>query len=257
MAKLPISVFIIAKNEADRIGLAINSVIGWVDEVVVVDSGSTDGTQELAQQLGARVLFNEWNGYGPQKVFAEAQCRNDWILNIDADEEVSPELAQEIQQIFATEHKNKFYRLKIYAIYPHQKKLPIFPAGTTQVRIYNKEFGGFKDSAVHDSVISKGNTHEIELQNAVLHRSHRNIAHTLEKINSYSDLQANDLFAKGKNPTAWKIIYTPFFAFIKCYFLKRYMFYGLDGFLHSWIYALGRTVRVAKAREKFQNSKSN
>ena len=254
MAKLPISVFIIAKNEADRIGLAINSVINWADEVVVVDSGSTDGTQELAEKLGANVIYNEWKGYGPQKVFAEAQCRNSWVLNIDADEEVSPELAGEIAQVFAEQHKNKTYRLKIYALYPYQKKLPIFPAGTTQVRLYNKEFAGFKDSAVHDSVVTKGNVDEIELKKPVIHRSHRNIAHTLEKINSYSDLQAADLFRKGKNPSICKIIYTPFFAFFKCYFLKNYIFYGINGFIHSWIYAFGRTIRVAKAREKFQQN---
>ncbi|MEP2437055.1 MAG: glycosyltransferase, partial [Roseibium sp.] len=79
---LPISVFIIAKDEADRIGRTITSVRDWVDEVIVIDSGSSDGTVAVAEQLGARVLENAWPGYGPQKRFGEDQCRNDWLLNL-------------------------------------------------------------------------------------------------------------------------------------------------------------------------------
>ena len=88
---LPISVTIIAQDEADRIGMAIASVRDWVDEVVVVDSGSTDGTPEIAQSLGARVIHHDWPGYGQQKRFAEDQAQNDWILNIDADERILPD----------------------------------------------------------------------------------------------------------------------------------------------------------------------
>ncbi len=88
--RLPLSVFIIARDEADRIARPIESVIGWVDEVIVIDSGSTDETVAVAEQLGARVIRNDWPGYGPQKRFGEDQCRNDWLLNLDADEEVTP-----------------------------------------------------------------------------------------------------------------------------------------------------------------------
>src|SRR5437764_957280 len=97
MTTLPISAFIIACNEADRIGRAIASVRGWVDEIIVIDSGSSDDTVKVAQSLGARVLTHAWPGYGLQKRFGEEQCKNRWLLNLDADEEVTPELAQEIQ----------------------------------------------------------------------------------------------------------------------------------------------------------------
>jgi glycosyltransferase involved in cell wall biosynthesis len=85
------SCFIIAKNEARRIGEVIASVRDLADEVIVIDSGSTDGTQQIAQDLGARVIFNEWPGFGPQKRFGEDQCRNDWVLNLDGDEVLSDE----------------------------------------------------------------------------------------------------------------------------------------------------------------------
>src|SRR3712207_4928412 len=98
---LPLSVFIIARNEADRIGATIRAVRDLTDDLVVIDSGSTDGTQAVAEELGARVIFNAWPGYGPQKRFGEEQCRHDWILNLDADEELSPALREEIRSLFA------------------------------------------------------------------------------------------------------------------------------------------------------------
>ena len=93
-AATPISVFIIAHNEEDRIGRAIRSVESFADEVIVVDSGSTDDTVRIAESFGARVIANAWPGYGPQKRFAEEQCRNDWLFNLDADEAATPALAQ-------------------------------------------------------------------------------------------------------------------------------------------------------------------
>ena len=93
---LPLSVFIIARNEAARIVPTIRAIRDLTDDLVVVDSGSTDGTRDLAAELGARVIEHAWPGYGPQKRFAEEQCRHRWILNIDADEVVTPALSVEI-----------------------------------------------------------------------------------------------------------------------------------------------------------------
>src|SRR4051812_25902035 len=98
--KIPVSVFIIAVNEADRIGRTINSVKDWADEVVVIDSGSKDGTPQTVEALGARSIHHDWPGYGLQKRFGEDQCKNDWVLNIDADEVISEELGKEIQELF-------------------------------------------------------------------------------------------------------------------------------------------------------------
>jgi glycosyltransferase involved in cell wall biosynthesis len=91
---LPLSVFIICKNEADRIGRTLEAVRGLSDDIVVVDSGSTDGTQALAAQLGARVVEHPFEGYGPQKRHAETLCRHPWLLNIDADEVIPPDLGR-------------------------------------------------------------------------------------------------------------------------------------------------------------------
>lgn len=120
--RLPLSVFIIAQDEADRIVPTIESVIEWVDEVIVIDSGSKDGTVDKAAAAGARVIYNPWPGYGAQKRFGEDHCRNSWVLNIDADERVTPELAKEIQALFSEVPHNVVTALKLLISIPMRKR---------------------------------------------------------------------------------------------------------------------------------------
>lgn len=99
MAGLPLSIFIITRNEADRLPRTLAAIRTLSDDIVVVDSGSTDDTVALAAAAGARTLHRDWEGYGPQKRFAEEQCRHPWLLNLDADEWIPPHLADEIREI--------------------------------------------------------------------------------------------------------------------------------------------------------------
>ena len=99
-SKLPISVFIITKNEEERLVAALESVQDLADEIIIVDSGSTDNTLELAKQYTKKITYKKWEGFGQQKSYAESLCKNDWILNIDADEIVTNELALEIRALF-------------------------------------------------------------------------------------------------------------------------------------------------------------
>lgn len=252
MKKIPLSVFIIAKNEADRIGKTISSIRDLADEVIVIDSGSTDNTVELSKSLGADlVIFHAWEGYGQQKVYGEGLCSNNWILNLDADEEVTPELAEEIRQLFNSgEPANKIFRITYQNIFMHQKTPNPLGHRDSFIRLYDKRYAGFKDSPVHDSVaIKNSDVTEGRLENVVLHRCFRSISHMLEKINYYTSMQAEDMLARGKYPSAIRIIFEPIFAFLKVYFWKRYFVYGIDGFVHSIIHATARTVRLAKTRE--------
>lgn len=120
----PISVFIITKNEADRIENVINLVKEIADEILVIDSGSSDDTVKIASKAGATVIFNEWNGYGAQKIFGEEKCKNNWILNIDADEEVSQELCSEIKEIFSQNKQENLagFRVKIVNKFRFEEK---------------------------------------------------------------------------------------------------------------------------------------
>jgi len=138
-APLPLSVFIIAQDEADRIGDAIRAVRDLSDDVVVVDSGSTDATPAVAVGLGARVIHHPWPGYGPQKRFAEEQCRHEWLLNLDADEVVPPELEREIRALFAAgEPRSPAYRIGIAEIFPGEDRPHSWAYTLSPVRLYQK-----------------------------------------------------------------------------------------------------------------------
>lgn len=245
----PISVFIIARDEADRIGLTIDSVKDWVDEVIVIDSGSQDETVAVSESLGARVVFNAWRGYGPQKVFGEGLCRNDWVLNLDADEEISPELGEEIRALFQRGQPAEVAcTLPILPLYPFQETGHRWTAFHHPVRLYRKQFAGFKDSPVHDSVV----VHEGRvghLKGMVIHRSFRSLSHHVDKANFASTARAQDLFQKGRNPSGLSLLIIPFLAFLKSYFLRREFVNGIDGIVVSHMYAFQRLIRLAKARE--------
>ena len=186
--KLPISCFIIAQDEADRITNTIESVIDIVDEVIVIDSGSTDGTQDLARKLGCEVFFNKWSGYGPQKRFGEDCAKNEWLLNLDADEYLSNEIKTEIVNIFNYNNVNcNFFSIKVTPIYPNWKKPRIFSASHQCVRLYNKKFGRFSNSPVHDSVQTE-NAEVYYLKNHIYHNSVRSFEHLIEKERSYIQL---------------------------------------------------------------------
>ncbi len=247
--RLPVSVFIIAQDEADRIGLTINSIKDWVDEVIVIDSGSQDDTVAVSESLGARVVFSAWRGYGPQKVFGEGLCRNDWLLNLDADEEISPELGVEIRALFQRgQPADVAYTLPILPLYPFQETGHRWTAFHHPVRLYRKTFAGFKDSPVHDSVV----VHEGgvgHLKSMVNHRSFRSLSHHVDKANFSSTARAQDLFNKGRNPSGLSLLLIPCLAFLKSYFLRREFVNGIDGIVVSHMYAFQRFIRLAKTRE--------
>ena len=242
----PISCFIIAKNEADRIARTIESVKAIAQEIIVIDSGSTDDTVSVAERAGARVLYHAWNGYGMQKRFGEEQCANHWLLNLDADEVMTAPLAHEIAGIF----KNgppllSGYILKVRDLLPGEKKLSPFAHTNHCLRLYDKRKARFSDSPVHDSVIvEQGETKALE--HVVLHHSFRSYRHMLEKIENYSSAQAQELRNRGMLLPWVRLPFEWLLAFLKMYVLRLYALRGLRGAICSAIYAYGRYLRVMK-----------
>ncbi len=247
--RLPVSAFIITKNEEDRILLAINSVKDWVDEVIVVDSGSKDRTVTLAEEAGAKVIFNEWDGYGKQKRFAENQCRNTWLLNIDADEAITPKLAEEIKALFAPEPSKDIYKIHIVDVFPHEKTARRWAYGYWQYRLYNKEKGRFSASPVHDTVRPYEGARIAKLKGKVDHRSQRSIQFTVEKFNRYSDMQVQDMIVRGRHISPLRLLTEFPVAFVKSYFIRRSFIYGWWGLIIAYNYAFARFIRVAKYYE--------
>ena len=249
-APLPLSVFIIACNEADRIGRTIAAIAEIAAEIIVVDSGSTDATVAIAERLGARVIANDWPGYGPQKRFAEAACRGPWVLNIDADEVVSPELASEIVALFADgEPACDAYRIAIAEVYPGERRPHRWAYALHPVRLYRKDAGQYAQSAVHDRVELRPGARLGRLHHRIHHHSLRSLAEQLNKFNAYTDMQVADMDRRGRLPPAWRILIEFPLAFLKTYLGRRHFLRGWYGIATAANVAFARHLRIAKTIE--------
>jgi len=257
MAK--ISAFIIAKNEETRIAKAIESVKNIVEELYVIDSGSIDRTVEIAGQLGAKVIYNPWPGYVKQKAFGESLCKNDWILNIDADEELSLRLQNEIKAIFAAGNQDQYlaYQIKLVIMMPLDIKPRFLAPYNKCIRLYHRgsaSFANNKDSTTHDSVLFNKDVDFAgkiyQLKASALHRSATSIEQLIAKANFYTTQQAQDLINTSRLPSKLRTSLELFFWIFKAFFLRRYFVFGFDGFVYSIIFAFARFTRLAKAREK-------
>lgn len=251
--RTPISVYIVAKNEADRIGRAIRSVVDWVDEVIVVDSGSEDRTVEIAEAAGARVLYNAWQGYGPQKRFAEDQCRNDWLLMLDADEEVSPELRAEIQACFHQSPQVAAFRMRITDMLPGEARPKWFAYSYQIMRLYNRHHGRCSDHAYKDRVeITSGEVHP--LRGRIWHHSFRSWEASVAKLNFYTSQVAQDRVYRKMMLMSLRL-YTEFpLQFLKCYLGRRFALRGAMGLAMSITVAYLNLLRLLKTAELKQKN---
>jgi glycosyltransferase involved in cell wall biosynthesis len=239
-----LSVCIIAKNEAGAIGRCIRAVQGIASDIVVVDSGSTDDTVAIAQSLGARTFHNPWPGYGPQKRFAEDQALHDWILNVDADEAVTPELAKEIRALLSSEPPFAAYRFHVPTVYPGWSKPRLWADDYNIARLYDRRRVRYANSVVHDRLDLKGAAVG-QLRGAAYHYSYRSIAHMIEKLEAYTDLQAKVL-KKSALGLALRLPVEYPTVFLRYYLIRRHVTGGLYGLAVSHAIAAARTRRIAK-----------
>lgn len=194
-----VSVFMITLNEADRIGKSIAAATRISNDIVVVDCGSTDGTQNIAEAMGARVIYRAWDGYGRQKNFAQDQCKSDWVFNLDADEVLSEELISEVNEMFSGEGPSAdAYTVKIVDVMPGRSAPRRFAYFYDPVRLYQKDKGAFSLSPVHDRVQLQGGVVCSGLKGKIYHFSIRSVGDQISKFNKYSDLQVDDLVSRGK-----------------------------------------------------------
>lgn len=251
MSAPPLSIFIIAFNEADRIGRTIEAVLDLTDDLIVIDSGSTDGTREIAEKLGARVIINPWPGYGPQKRFAEVQCRHNWILNVDADEVVPPALAEEIRKLFAGDGpKADGYEINIAEVFPGEREPHRWGYTLAPVRLYRFDRGRYVDSTVHDRVHFTKPPRIERLKGKIHHFSVRSLGDEIAKLNSYTEQQAEDLDLRGKTLNSWRILTEFPLSFLKAYIGRRHFVRGLYGISTATNYAYFRFLRLAKHMER-------
>jgi glycosyltransferase involved in cell wall biosynthesis len=224
-----LTVTVITMNEASNIGAALASV-AWADEVIVIDSGSSDGTVAIATPLATRVDVADWPGFGEQKNRAAALASNDWILSIDADERVTPELAAEIRQVL--EHPTaKGYRIPRVTWYLGRwiRTTDWYP--DPQLRLYDRRAGRWNLRPVHESVDLQGEPGR--LRSDLQHYAYRDVSHHLATIDKYTTLAADQWSAEGRRTSALAAIVHAKLAFLRNYVLRRGFADGAAGLLVS------------------------
>ena len=238
----PVSVSIVTRNEASRIGACLDSV-SWVDEVVVLDSGSEDDTRDICRARGATVLEAPWGGYSPQKNLAIDNTRHAWILSLDADEVVTEALRRQIISVLEADGPADGYRVPRKNIFfgkwlRHGEHWP-----DHQIRLFRKKTGRFNEKPVHESVDVDGTVEA--LPEPLEHYGYDDIGEFFARQVRYAALAAGELHMKGRIPGVADFLFRPFWRFIKGYIIKGGWLDGREGFIVSVGYTYYVFMRTA------------
>lgn len=252
-SRLPVSCFIIARNEADRLPRTLMAVRGLVDEIVVVDSGSSDDTVAVAIAHGARVVYNAWPGFGQQKRFAEEQCRNDWLLNVDADEQVSDELASEMRALFAgSAPKEAAFGMWASIVYPGDTRPRPFARDHFVYRLYDRRRVRFANSTLFDSV-EVGGAPSRKLAGALYHFTVRSMDDLIAKSNARAAYNAANAKRKSRLLLGLRSVTEFPFSFLKYYVARLHVLGGIKGFHYALVISFFRYVRILRMLEGQSN----
>ena len=248
--KIPLSVAIITKNEEIKLLDCLKSV-SFADDIVVVDSGSSDNTIKIAREFGCRVFVEDWKGHGPQKDSAVRKCMHDWVLIIDADERIPTETREVTQKVLERPEADAYsFKRKIYLHGKWLKHSGYWP--DRQIRLINRT-KGLLQSAIHVKWVSGG--HLIDLNACIEHYGFSNYSDMLEALNEYSTVIAMELFASGRRAN----LLTPFChgvgMFLKIYLLENGFLDGMDGLVTALLKAGGAFFKYAKLLELQRENK--
>ena len=244
--RLPLSLVVVTRDAADAIAACLESA-NFAADALVVDSGSRDDTVEIAKSRGASVLHRAWDGFGPQKRFAVAQATHDWVLCLDADERVSPQLAVSIAAIFtqgppsaaayALARRNRFLGRWL----AHGEGYPDW-----NVRLFDRRRARWTDDPVHEHVVADGPV--VRLPGDLLHASAESIDDYIAKQNRYTTLQAQAMHARGERAGLARIALSPLARFLRFYVVKGGFLDGAAGFAHVTIGAFASFLKYVKLR---------
>jgi len=243
--KIPISVVIIAKNAASQIAACIDSV-AFAAEILVVDSGSEDETRAIADVRGCRLIEKEWLGFGRQKQFAVGEAAHDWVLCLDVDERVTPQLQESIRAAMASQ-KYKAWRMPrrnrfLGRWLAHGEGYPDW-----SLRLFHRQFASWSNDPVHEAVITTADVGSLE--GDLQHDSAEDVSTYLAKQNRYSSLHAEALFQQGVRAGYMKLFLSPLARFIKFYFFRRGFLDGGPGFAHVAVGCFAAFAKYAKLIE--------
>ena len=247
-----ISVAIITKDEELNIRQCLESV-KWADEIVVVDSGSTDRTLEICREYNVSAYVEEWKGFSRQKNSAIQKTRNEWVLSLDADERVTPTLVREISRLMETGPRREGYFMarKNFFLGRWMRRCGWYP--DFNLRLFRKSRGGFLERSVHECVKVQGEVGYLE--NALEHHTYRSLTDFLKRMDRYSRLGAEEMRKEGRRFRMADLLRPPF-TFFQMYFLRLGFLEGYRGFLLSRLYSFYTFAKYAKLREIEENEKS-
>jgi glycosyltransferase involved in cell wall biosynthesis len=238
-----LSVAIITKNEEKRLPDCLRS-ISFADEIVVVDSHSTDNTVEIARSFGCRVFPEDWKGYGPQKISALGKCRNEWVLILDADERLAggaKEIIEKIQWPQATAFR---FRRKNHLHGRWMKHSGYWP--DWQIRLVNRQRGSFQGK-IHEQWVTDGPIHDLDA--CICHYSFSGYSDMLKRLNNYSTVDARELYAAGRRTTPAAPLYHGIGMFFKIFLIEKGFLDGIDGLVTAITKAGGSFFKYAKLLE--------
>jgi glycosyltransferase involved in cell wall biosynthesis len=247
---IPLSVLIRTLNEADRIAATVKSALPLGAEIVVIDAGSKDDTVKIATELGARVIVNPWPGFGPQRHFGEAQCRNDFIFSLDADEIITPEMTAEIRHHFLTNAPPRLMVVRKAVVFPHRSKPTPWAFCHEQVLIYDRRIARTGRNPNWDKLDISSDDKPVTIRNPLWHYSFRDWHHMISKANYVAKLAADTQPTRSRFSLWLRVIVEFPMTFLKFYFLRRYFLGGIDGFTTAVLTAFGRFARVAMMLER-------
>jgi len=237
-----ISAVVITKNEEKNIDRLLKS-IDWVDEIILCDTGSSDNTMIIAQSFNCKVYSIEWKGFGIAKQTAVNFASNNWILSVDADEEVTVELKKSIIGILENPIYNCYY-IKRKTFYLNKEIKFCGWGNDFPKRLFDKRFGNFNDDPIHESLIIGGGRGRIV--EPLLHYSYPTIYAHVNKMNFYSDIAADKMISSGKKSSIFRALIFGFGKFIGMYFIKLGFLDGRPGFLLCINSAIGVYLKYVK-----------
>jgi glycosyltransferase involved in cell wall biosynthesis len=255
MTKTKISAAILTYNSEKHIENVLKKLY-WCDEIVIVDSYSTDATLEICKKYTNLVFQNKFEGFGPQKQVLMARCANDWILSIDSDEVVDDELITNITKLtLADFEENAGFLINRKHIFLDKQFQYGKESSAWILRLFNKQKGNVTANIVHESIKVNGNISKVK--GPLLHYTISELKDAIHKMDLYAQLKAQEYFKNNKKNTWIKLYITFPFTFFREYFLNKNFMNGYQGYIWSFLVAQGAALKYYYLSELYKNNKAN
>jgi len=243
---MKLSVGLIVNNEERILGKTLDAIKDLADEIIIIDSGSTDSTIEIAKSKGAKVFLEEWKGFGPQKNSVIEKCSGEWILLIDADEVVSPELKEKIKEIIE-KNENKVYEINRCSVCFGKELKYGGWSNQYATRLWKKGSVKVSDNLVHEEFLTE--LPKEKIKEKIYHYTYLTLSDYIARFDRYTTLGAEEYLKRGKKASFFNIVINPFFKFVRMYILRLGFLDGLEGLIIAIFSGMYTMTKYFKLRE--------